>query len=78
MMKQPKMKIVDNKGNDFGIKKVMSLEWDRQGRLLFVIIDYFDNNDSCEFPVFVDNNGNGFINQHGNLKGELIFEDENK
>lgn len=71
-MIQPKMRVIDTNGKDWGYKPVMSMNWDSNGRLWMVSIDFIESGNSNEFlPLY--NHPFGFANYHGNLKGEIFF-----
>jgi len=72
LYKQPMMKITDTNGKDWGFKKVMSMNWDNDGKLWSVLIDFMENGNSNDFSPFYNYTGE-FINQHGNLKGKIIL-----
>lgn len=72
-MKQPKIKITDTNGKDWGYKKVMSMHWDNDGRLWVVNVDFMESGNSNEFSPFYNYTGE-FTNVHGNLKGEIVFD----
>jgi hypothetical protein len=72
-MKQPKIKITDTNGKDWGYKKVMSMNWDNDGRLWVVNVDFMESGNSNEFSPFYNYTGE-FTNVHGNLKGEIVFD----
>jgi hypothetical protein len=72
-MKQPKMKVTDSNGKDWGCKKVMSMNWDNVGKLWVVSIDFIESGLSYEFISFYNHSGE-FKNVHGNLKGEIVVD----
>lgn len=39
-MKQPRMRVTDIYGKDYGYKKIMEMAWDNEGNLWFVTIDF--------------------------------------
>ena len=71
-MKQPKIKITDTNGKDLGCKKVMSMNWDSDGRLWVVSVDFMEDGNSNEFLPFYNYTGE-FVDVHGNLKGEILL-----
>lgn len=72
-MKQPIMRVTDIHGNDFGYKKIMKMSWDNDGHLWCVSIDFMDSGNSNEFSPFYNYTGE-FVNNHGNLKGEIVYD----
>ena len=68
-MKQPKIKITDSHGQDWGIKKVKTLHWNLEGKLNTIQVDFSGTMDMYD----LDDEG-VFTNTHGNLKGVLICE----
>lgn len=66
-MIQPKVKITDINGQDFGIKNVLGVFWDANGVIIGIEV-YFGNK-----TIFIDHNKNGiFTNPKGNLKCEFV------
>jgi hypothetical protein len=72
-MKQPKMKITDINGKDWGCKKVISMNWDDGGNIWMVTIDFMDNGNSNDFAHLYNYTGE-LVDAHGNLKGEIVFD----
>ena len=68
-MKQPKIKITDIHGQDWGIKKVKTLHWNLEGKLNTIQVDFTETMGMYD----LDDEG-VFTNTHGNLKGVLIWE----
>ena len=74
-MKQPKMEITDINGKHWGQKKIMSLNWSSDGKLVSAGVNFMNFRHSSDLAIFYDYIGNGeFINTHKNLKGTIIFE----
>jgi hypothetical protein len=71
-MKQPKMKIIDIHGKEWGEKNVRSINWDHSGNLWVVNVDFMGDDNSNGFLPFYNYTGE-FVSVHGNLKGELIY-----
>jgi hypothetical protein len=72
-MKQPKIHITDIHGKDFGIKKVINLEWNTSGKLVKITVDFMGEYRDLMGMYDIDST-DIFTNVHGNLKGELIFD----
>jgi hypothetical protein len=68
-MKQPKIKITDIHGKDWGIKKVKTLHWNLDGKLNTIQVDFSRTMDMYD----LDDEG-VFTNPHGNMKGVIIWE----
>ncbi len=72
-MKQPKIRIVDINGTDFGIKHIVALSWNRDGVLSFVQVDFMGEHRDLLSMYSIDGNPE-FINSHGNLIGSIIWD----
>jgi len=73
-MKQPKVKVTDINGKEWGFKKVTSMNWDHLGNLWMISVDFMETGISGEMSPFYDYDRTGeFVNRHGNLKAKLIF-----
>jgi len=69
-MEQLNIHIQENNGKDWGIKKIVSINWSH-GRIYNISIDWYDN-EIDSIPMW-DYNGTGeFVNSHGNLIGKII------
>ena len=76
-MKQLKLKITDLNGKHWGDKKIMSMNWDDDGKVWMIDVDFMETGNSNDFTPFyyygVNKNHSGeFLNLGGNLKGEII------
>jgi hypothetical protein len=73
-MNQPKINIVDKHGKTYGPKNVISLNWNNDGHLWMILVDFMGSKSSDDFSPFYDYDNTGeFVNVHGNLKGTIIF-----
>ena len=68
-MKQPKIKITDIHGKDWGVKNVKTLHWNLDGKLNTIQVDFTETMDMYD----IDDKG-VFTNTHGNMKGVIIWE----
>lgn len=71
-MKQPKMRIKDLNGKDWGDKKVISLHWSNS-LLWIIIVDFMDDGNSSDYLAFYIKDRGKYISENENLIGELIF-----
>ena len=72
-MKQLEIRITDIHGKNWGIKKVMSCNWDEEGNLWVVNVNFMETNNSNDYAPFYDYKNSGkFNNISGNLIGKLI------
>jgi hypothetical protein len=69
-MKQPKIRITDVHGTNFGIKNVTSVGWNIDGGLVEIKVDFMGNYYDLMAMYDIDCTGI-FTNNPGNLKGEL-------
>lgn len=69
-MKQLNIRIVDINGKDWGMKSIVSLNWNLQGDLWSIQVDFMGNHQ--DLLIMYDYDGLGeFKNTHGNLIGRL-------
>ena len=71
-MKQPKMRIKDLNGKDWGDKKVTSMHWNNS-LLWIIIVDFMDDGDSSGHLAFYIKDNGKYISENENLIGELSF-----
>lgn len=67
------MRVTDTNGRDWGLKKIMSMNWDSDGLLWIVKVDFMESGNSNDFSAFYNHTGE-FISIHGNLIGELVYD----
>lgn len=74
-MKQPKIKITDTNGKNWGHRKIISMNWNNIGVLWLITVDFMESGNSNDFATFYDyDNTSEFTNIHGNLKGIIIVD----
>lgn len=71
-MKQPKMRIKDLNGKDWGDKKVISMHW-KDSLLWLIVVDFMDNGNSNDYLAFYIKDKGKYISENDNLIGELSF-----
>jgi hypothetical protein len=72
-MEQPKIHITDIHGKDWGVKKVMSCNWDEDETLWVISLNFMGTGNSNDYAPFYDYERDGeFKNSHGNLIGKLV------
>jgi len=70
-MRQLKVRVKDNTGHDWGIKKVISAHWNTQGELGTLVINFMESENSNDYSAF-DKQGDEYINRNGNLIAKII------
>lgn len=65
-MKQPKIRVWDIHGQDYGIKTVTAVNWNNDGEVVSIMVNYLD---SDMYPMVMIAEGNLFKNLKGNLIG---------
>jgi hypothetical protein len=68
-MKQLQIHITDE-NKDWGIKNIMQINWNHEGKIHSILVNFYDSNDLM--IMFDYNNDNNFINTFGNLKGKIL------
>lgn len=71
-MKQPEIKVTSTSGVDFGYRKIVSMNWDREVRLWVVNVDFMGTGDSTGYLAFYNYTGE-FLSANENLRGEITF-----
>lgn len=74
-MKQPKMRIKDLNGKDWGDKKVTSMHW-KDSLLWCIIVDFMDDGNSNDYLAFYIKDKGKYISENDNLIGEIAFKIE--
>jgi|APGre2960657404_1045060.scaffolds.fasta_scaffold46017_4 penicillin V acylase-like amidase (Ntn superfamily) len=69
-MKQPKTKITDIHGTDWGIKKVKTLHWNIEDKLNTIEVEFA----SGTMTMYDLDDEGVFTNPQGNMKGVIIWE----
>ena len=71
-MKQPKMRIKDLNGKDWGDRKVISMHWNNS-LLWLIIVDFMDDGNSNAYLAFYIKDKGKYISENDNLIGEMSF-----
>lgn len=71
-MKQPKIRIKDLNGKDWGDKKVVSMHW-KDSLLWLIVVDFMDDGNSNDYLAFYIKDSGKYISENDNLIGELSF-----
>ena len=73
-MNQPTIVIRDDMNYDYGPpKKVVQVNWDTQGRIRSILVNFLGEDLSGQMYMYDDSGSGTFKNDHGNLYGILIF-----
>ena len=67
-MKQPKIKITDIHGQDWGIKKVKTIHWNIEDKLNTIEVEF-----SGTMTMYDLDDEGVFTNPQGNMKGVIIW-----
>ena len=70
-MKQLKVRVKDNTGYDWGMKKVISAHWNAQGELETLVVNFMESENSNDYSAF-NKQGDEYINRAGNLIAKII------
>jgi hypothetical protein len=74
IMKQPKVKIIDNNQKDCGVRPIRSSHWDNNGFCWVIMVDFMGDNNSNEYlAMYQDTEGN-FISSNKNLTGKIQYD----
>jgi len=72
-MKQPKIKITDKTGKDWGLKNIVALHWNARGEIWVISVDFMGNGSNDFSCFYLSDDGITYANSFGNLFGTLEF-----